>query len=237
MIATTDLAPEPDPQESDSASAARYDAELIKSFVAGNENAFNEIVVRYRRKLYTISFGLLRNSADAEEIAQDTLIRAHRSLHKFRGDSSLATWLHRITVNLSRNRYWYFFRRRRQDSLSLDHQIGEDPGMTFAGLIASDSPSPSHEMATNEFEDVITRCMRELPWGKREILELRMLEHRNYEYIAEALCINIGTVKSRIARSRATLLSIISRDYPDFVGDDLAKLLRRERAHGTIETA
>src|SRR5438105_3726280 len=99
---------------------AEHDAELVRRFNAGDEDAFVEIMTRYREKIFSVALALLRNRADAEEIAQDTFIRAHRGLARFRGDSSLATWLHRIAVNLARNRYWYFFRRRRHATLSLD---------------------------------------------------------------------------------------------------------------------
>src|SRR6266700_1341121 len=109
-----------------SAAEAVHDAELVRRFRAGDDSAFVDIMNRYREKIFTIVLGLLRNHADAEEIAQDTFIRAHRGLANFRGDSSLATWLHRIAVNLSRNRYWYFFRRRRHATLSLDCPLGDD---------------------------------------------------------------------------------------------------------------
>src|SRR5438105_1019557 len=101
-------------------SEAAIDGELIRRFNSGDEGAFAEIVARYREKILALAERFLRNHADAEEIAQDTFIRAHRGLATFRGDSSLATWLHRIAVNLARNRYWYFYRRRRHMTLSLD---------------------------------------------------------------------------------------------------------------------
>ena len=90
---------------------ARHDAALVRRFRGGDESAFVEIVARYREKMFSVAFSLLQNRADAEEIAQDTFIRAYRGLARFRGDSALATWLHRIALNLSRNRYWYNFRR------------------------------------------------------------------------------------------------------------------------------
>jgi RNA polymerase sigma-70 factor (ECF subfamily) len=72
---------------------ALYDEALVKRFVAGDEAAFVEIVNRYRSTMFRVSYGLLRNRHDAEEIAQDTFIRAHRGLVNFRGDSSLVAWL------------------------------------------------------------------------------------------------------------------------------------------------
>src|SRR3954471_9346160 len=130
---------------------AAHDAELVRRFNAGDEEAFVEIMTRYREKIFSVALALLRNRADAEEIAQDTFSRAHRGLSRFRGDSSLATWLHRIAVNLARNRYWYFFRRRRHSTLSLDCPLGEDTNATFTELVASEAPDPSREAATDEF--------------------------------------------------------------------------------------
>src|SRR3569833_1324381 len=74
---------------------AAHDAELVRRFnELGDESAFAEIVTTYRDKMRTVAFNILRNADDAEEIAQDTFVRAHRGLKNFRGDSSLATWLH-----------------------------------------------------------------------------------------------------------------------------------------------
>src|SRR5688500_15827596 len=79
---------------------AEHDTELVRRFLSGDEPAFVEITSRYRAKIFSVAISLLRNRADAEEIVQDTFVRAYRGLKNFRGDSSLATWLHRIAVNL-----------------------------------------------------------------------------------------------------------------------------------------
>jgi len=199
-----------------SAQEAIHDAGLVERFNTGDESAFIEIMNRYRTKIFNISLALLRNRADAEEITQDTFIRAHRGLARFRGDSSLATWLHRIAVNLSRNRYWYFFRRRRQDSLSLDHSIGEDGEGTFADLIAAESRDPAQESACNEFAALVSTCMEKLDRRHREILTLRNVLNQPYEEIARTLGINVGTVKSRIARARENLRELIAEMCPEF---------------------
>lgn len=195
---------------------AVYDAMLVERFNAGDEAAFVEIMSRYRGKIFSIALGLLRNRADAEEITQDTFIRAHRGLSRFRGDSSLATWLHRIAVNLARNRYWYFFRRRRQDSLSLDHTIGEDADGTFADLIAADAPDPAQQNVRDEFAALVSLCMERLDKKHREILTLRNVLNLPYEEIARTLHINVGTVKSRIARARENLRALLAEMCPEF---------------------
>lgn len=198
---------------------AEYDARLVQRFNAGDEAAFVEIMNRYRDRIFSIALALLRNRADAEEIAQDTFVRAHRGLARFRGDSSLATWLHRIAVNLARNRYWYFFRRRRHATLSLDSELEPGENTTFADLIATDAPEPSRAAVTDEFTALVADCMERLDARQREILTLRNLLNRSYQEIAAVLGINVGTVKSRIARARASLRALIAATCPEFADD------------------
>jgi len=202
-----------------SASEASIDAGLVQRFNAGDDAAFVAIMERYRAKIFTVTLGLLRNHADAEEITQDTFIRAHRGLARFRGDSSLATWLYRIAVNLARNRYWYFFRRRRQDSLSLDCALSEENSGTFSDLVADVSPDPAQETATGEFTNLINACMERLDTRHREILTLRNVLNHSYEEIATSLGINVGTVKSRIARARENLRVLLAEACPEFTPD------------------
>jgi RNA polymerase sigma-70 factor (ECF subfamily) len=202
-----------------SASEAVIDAGLVQRFNAGDDTAFVEIMTRYRAKIFTVTLGLLRNHADAEEITQDTFIRAHRGLARFRGDSSLATWLYRIAVNLARNRYWYFFRRRRQDSLSLDCALGEDNAGTFSDLVADVAQDPAQEAASGEFSQLIDTCMAQLDVRHREILTLRNILNHSYEEIARTLGINVGTVKSRIARARENLRLLLVTACPEFSPD------------------
>ena len=208
------------------------DVELIQQFNNGQEAAFVEIMQRYHTKIFSIAFSLLHNRSDAEEITQDTFIRAHRGLGRFRGDSSLATWLHRIAVNLARNRYWYFFRRRRHATLSLDNALGEEEGGTFADLVAADSPDPSQESSRDEFSSMVDTCMEKLEPRHREILTLRNVLNRSYEEIATALGINVGTVKSRIARARENLRAQIAEQCPEF-GPDTEATDWFEPARGT----
>ena len=200
----------------ESASEAAYDTQLVNRFNAGDEAAFVEIMQRYHGRLFSLSHNLLRNAADAEEIVQDAFIRAHRGLANFRGDSSLATWLYRIALNLSRNRYWYFFRRRRQDSLSLDRPLSDESDATFSDLIADTDADPAHETTTNEFVSLISLCMDKLDASHREILTMRNILDLPYEEISKALRINVGTVKSRIARARENLRKLLAECAPEF---------------------
>jgi len=204
------------PAKAESAAEAAYDDILVTRFNAGDESAFVEIMSRYHNRLFSLAHNLLRNAADAEEIVQDAFIRAHRGLGNFRGDSSLATWLYRIALNLSRNRYWYFFRRRRQDSLSLDHSLSDDSTATFADLIAAGDEDPARDTTNNEFINLISLCMDKLDAGHRDILTMRNVLDLSYEEIAQSLRINVGTVKSRIARARENLRKLLAECAPEF---------------------
>ena len=192
---------------------ALHDRSLVRRFQAGDEAAFTEIAQRHRAPLFQVAFALLRDRADAEEIAQDALIRAHRALARFRGDASLATWLHCITRNLAHNRYWYFFRRRRHLTESLERPLGVEGRTSLADMIACDAPSPVREASHREFSNLVTECMGKLTDSHREILELRNVRRESYHHIAATLGIGTGTVKSRVARARENLRALLVDAY------------------------
>lgn len=198
---------------------ALLDAALVRRFNAGDQAAFVEIVTRYRDKMFHFALRLLRNRPDAEEIAQDTLIRAHRGLAHFRGDSSLSAWLHCIALNLSRNRYRYFIRRCCHATQSLDCAVSADNQATYADLVASDAPGPVREAATREFSALVAECMTKLDASQREILMLRNVRQYSYRDIARTLGIEMGTVKSRIGRARRDLRLMLAKTYPEFDPD------------------
>ena len=195
--------------------ATTRDAELVRRFNAGDEDAFVEIVTRHREKMFSVALGHLRNHADAEEITQDVFIHAYRGLARFRGDSSLSTWLHCIAFNLSRNRYGYYFRRHRHETCSFDCTLSDDNDATFADLIASDIPDPAREAANREFLAHVTMCLGKLNARHREILTLRNLLDHSYEEIAATLGISLGTVKSRLARAREALRGLLDQTYAE----------------------
>jgi RNA polymerase sigma-70 factor, ECF subfamily len=217
LRSTPHLQPEPGDLSNgeNQAREAAIDSGLVRKFVSGDESAFTEIVNRYRGRIHGLTMNLLRNAADAEEITQDTFIRAYRGLANFRGDSSLSTWLHRIALNLARNRYWYFFRRCRHNWVSLERPLGDDSDSTFADLVAADDHDPAQETAASEFTDLVASCMERLDRKHREILTMRNVLDLSYEEIAAALGINVGTVKSRIARARENLRQLLAETHPD----------------------
>lgn len=217
---------------------AIHDAELVRRFVGADEDAFVEIVARYRGKMLSIGYRHLGNHADAEEIAQDTFILAHRGLARFRGDSSLATWLYRIACNLSHNRRKYYSCRRRHVTLPLDCAFTDDNRATFSDLIASDVPSPAREATTREFSDLVASCTERLGTLQRDILMRRNGLNQSYGDIARGLGISIGTVKSRIGRARKNLRSLVAESYPTSApGDSTFDWFESMRSCGRVNAA
>jgi len=195
---------------------AILDAQLVSRFNSGEESAFVELMSRHKARIFAAAMALLRNYADAEEITQDTFIRAHRGFSRFRGDSSVATWLHRIAVNLARNRYWYYFRRRKSATLSMDAAVGEEGDASFSDLLSASDPDPAQETSRAEFATAVEACMEKLEPSHRRILTMRSVLDQSYEEIAAALGINVGTVKSRIARARERLRHRLAERCPEF---------------------
>lgn len=179
---------------------------LVHRFQNGDLEAFNQIILKYRGLIYSRVYGLLKDRQDAEEITQDTFIRAHKALAAFRGDASLSTWIYQIATNLARNRYWYWFRRKKSQSVSMDADInsGENT-LSLKEILPSNTTAPDHDYLHKEFVDKIRQKLDGLPEMHREILHLRIAEDLSYEEIAERLNLQLGTVKSRIARARDCL--------------------------------
>jgi RNA polymerase sigma-70 factor (ECF subfamily) len=186
---------------------------LVDRFKNGDQAAFDEMVQRYWSRIYSMVHQLLRNQQDAEEVTQDAFIRAHKGLVNFRGDSAFSTWLYQIATNLARNRYWYWWRRKRDKSVSFDAPLGDESDSTLADLIPAEVESPDDITVNQELIDKISESMENLGAKHREILILRNVKNLSYEEISAILGISIGTVKSRIARARETLRAELGEDF------------------------
>ena len=145
---------------------------LVDRFKGGDQAAFDEMVSRYWARIYSMVNQLLRNSQDAEEVTQDAFIRAHRGLANFRGESAFSTWLYQIATNLARNRYWYWWRRKRDQSVSIDMPMGPDNDTTPPSPRSSPSPveTPDDITVTQELVSRIGSGMERLNAKHREIL-------------------------------------------------------------------
>src|SRR5471030_2689764 len=154
-----------------------FDRVLVDRFKNGDQSAFDEMVGRYWDRIYAMTHQLLRNQQDAEEVTQDAFIRAHRGLANFRGDSAFSTWLYQIATKLARNCYWYWWRRKRDKSVSFDAPVSADNTTTLADIIPAELETPEDATVTQEFVSRIATGMEKLSAKHREILVLRNIKN------------------------------------------------------------
>jgi RNA polymerase sigma-70 factor (ECF subfamily) len=186
---------------------------LIERVKAGDMVAYNVMVTRYYDRIFTRVSQLINNKQDAEEVTQDAFIRAQRGLENFRGDASFSTWLYQIATNLAHNRYWYWFRRKRDQSISLDQPLSDDGSLTLENVMPCAGENPAEAVVTQEFVDRVSSCMQGLSEKHKEVLILRNVKNLTYDEIAQQLEISVGTVKSRIARARESLRGLLGEDF------------------------
>jgi RNA polymerase sigma-70 factor (ECF subfamily) len=186
---------------------------LVDRFKSGDDAAFNEMVSRHWDRIYGMVHQLLRNQQDAEEVTQDAFIRAHRGLGNFRGEAAFSTWLYQIATNLARNRYWYWWRRRRDQTVSFDQPVSDSNSTPLSEVFSTDMATPGDITVNQELVDHIAMGMEKIGAKHREVLILRNVKNLSYEEIAEVLGISVGTVKSRIARARESLRTAIGKDF------------------------
>lgn len=188
------------------------DTELVAECRDGCRAAFDVLVDRYAGRMYQTAYSLLGNREDSEEVVQDAFVRAYRGIAGFRGASGFETWLHRIVMNLSRNRFHWNRRRGSEVTVSISGQMAElDDDREPEDLkIPDESLSPEVMAGNAEMEAVVMRGFDGLPDKLRETLVLRHVEEMSYEKIAAALNCKVGTVKSRLARGREILRELLA---------------------------
>ncbi len=192
------------------ANEAIQDRELVRRFQEQRDiGAFDELVRRHSRQAYQLAYGTLLNREDAEEVVQDAFLRIYRSLDRFRNDAEFSTWMYRIVVNLCHNKFRWNRVRGAGRTFSLD-ETPEDAAATRD----SDRPRielqqrelpPDKAAEFNELQEQLTQANRELPEAYRTTLLMRNVQEMDYEQIAAALGLPVGTVKSRINRAREQL--------------------------------
>ena len=188
---------------------------ILKAIRSGDAAAFDALIGMYSAKLYKVAYALLGSRQDAEEVVQDTFLRAYRALQSFRGDSSLETWLHRITLNLARNKYQWNHRRGSGLNVSLTAGDGADgdTGTENEQDVPDRRMEPDLVLEQDEIGANIMKALSRLPDNIRETMLLRHVNDMPYELIAQKLDCKVGTVKSRLSRGREML-----RDYLSSVG-------------------
>jgi len=162
------------------------DARLIERFKRGDREAFDGIVLRYRKDVYRIAFRMTANHDDADDVAQETFVRAYRALGSFRGDASLKTWLFRIAMNLSIN-----VGRQRQSSRTEERDLDLLPARG-----AGAGPLGERRLLDAEAAQRVRAAVGGLPPRQKQVVLLRIYEEMPFQEIADVLECPIGTAKA-----------------------------------------
>jgi RNA polymerase sigma-70 factor (ECF subfamily) len=177
------------------------EAALIQRCATRDEEACAELVNEHQRMVYQLSLNLLGDHNEALDLSQEVFLRVFRTIHAFRGQSALRTWIYRIVINQARNRQRWWRRRHRSQQVSLDEHIrdhGDPPERGNDG-------SPERVLGQKVMADRIRTALDELPFDQRTALVLREIDGLSYDEIGFSLGIAVGTVKSRLARAREAL--------------------------------
>jgi RNA polymerase sigma-70 factor (ECF subfamily) len=195
-------------ETADDAPEEERDAELIAAYLGGSEEAFNRLVMRHHRTAFNLAYRFLNNYEDANDIAQEAFIRVHKSLKRFKGNCSFKTWLYKIVLNLSRNKYRWKKRRGEFAKVSLDNP-SRDPESNPMD-VPDEAFSVEREIRRKEIQSRIEESLSLLPAEYREILVLRHMEGLSYSEISKLLKCAEGTIKSRLHRARVEIRKLLA---------------------------
>jgi RNA polymerase sigma-70 factor (ECF subfamily) len=157
-------------------------------------------VAEHQRMIVQLATNLLGDREEALDLSQEVFLRVFSTIHRFRGQSSLRTWIYRIAVNQARNRHRFWRRRHRADQVSLDQHMA-----VYGDCLSCREASPDGVLAQKELAAQLTRALDHLPFDQRTAIVLREIDGLSYEEIAYSLGVAVGTVKSRLTRARKSL--------------------------------
>lgn len=177
----------------------RSDEDLLRSFVAGNEGAFTELMHRHEDRIFTLAYRMTGDRSDALDATQDTFVTAFRQASSFRFDSAFGTWLYRVGINSCHD----LLRKRKRWVLRSEDDGPEEPDTTSPGV---------EDSVTTRLD--LTRALAQLPEEYREAVVMHDIGGVPYEEIARITDARIGTVKSRISRGRRRLAELLEQPAP-----------------------
>ena len=178
------------------------DLHLVETLREGSETAYEELLLRFQQPVYALALRLLDDRGEACDVVQEVFLKVFRNVGSFRGQSTLKTWIYRITVNEAHNARRWFFRHRRAE-VELDKNPEES--RNWKEIIPDRGRSPFEEAFNSEQHIMIEAALKRINPIFREAVALRDISDLAYEEIAEILGVSLGTVKSRILRGREAL--------------------------------
>jgi RNA polymerase sigma-70 factor (ECF subfamily) len=183
------------------------EAELIQRVCDGDTEAFYALVQPCERGVFTAAMSILNNASDAEEVAQEAVLKAFAALPRFRRESKFSTWLIQITINEARLK---LRKDRRHLYESIDEPKNDDEGEYFPKDFADWREIPSEELQRKQLREALKRALDALPQKYREVLILRDIQHLSIQETAQVLGITEGSVKTRLLRARFQMRDVLA---------------------------
>jgi RNA polymerase sigma-70 factor (ECF subfamily) len=177
------------------------DQMLVERVRSGDKQAFDLLVAKYQRRLMRLLSRIVHDPAEAEDVVQETFIKAYRALRHFRGDSAFYTWLYRIGINTAKN----FLATQGRRAPAYTDSDSEQGGARHDGEHLRDINTPESVLASKQIAQTVNAAMDALPLDLRTAIALREIEGMSYEEISAAMACPIGTVRSRIFRAREVI--------------------------------
>jgi RNA polymerase sigma-70 factor, ECF subfamily len=172
----------------------------VQRCASGDDAACAELVAEHQRMVLQLAVNLLGDREEALDLSQEVFLRVFRTISRFRGHSTLRTWIYRIAINQARNRHRFWRRRHRADQVSLDQHVAAHGEFVSAG-----EARPDRVLAQKELAAKLQSALDHLPFDQRTAIVLREIDGLSYEEIAYSLGVAVGTVKSRLTRARQAL--------------------------------
>lgn len=185
------------------------DDDLVRACREGVESAFEELVRRYKDRVYNVVYRYLGNHEDSVDVALEVFVRAHRSLDRFKGDAQVYTWLYSIAANAARNKLRDRSRKGRNKGVSFEALQERAPSL--AQSITTDAVNPSHLAQKRELNDGLKACLEDLPDSYRLPFVLRTFDNLSYADIAATVDCPPGTIKSRLNQARKRLRDCLTK--------------------------
>ncbi len=190
------------PDRAAEGSADLEDLRLVEGLREGANWAYEELIARFQQPVYALALRLLTGETEACDVAQEVFLKVFRNVSSFRGQSSLKTWIYRITVNEAHNARRWFFRHRRRE-VELDNH--PDDSINWKEIIPDGGRSPFEMAVDREQQVLVEAALKRINPIFREAVALRDIADLSYDEIAAVLGVSLGTVKSRILRGREAL--------------------------------
>lgn len=176
------------------------DEELVKRCAGGDREAFNDLVLKYQKKVFSVAYRFVGDPEEANDLAQEIFTAAYQNLKSFRGDSKFSTWLFQIATNRGKNRFKYL--KRRGFFTNKGSSETDDEGDQSHRALPDQTANPEELLSGNQIRKAVIEAINELEPDHREIVILRDIEGLSYDEIARILDLPEGTTKSRLHRAR-----------------------------------